>query len=83
MLLALDQLIYVWIAGWLYVWLGRGECPSADETISSCVGRHAIAGKRWALVAERWIDRLFLLLARQRGHCRASIEWDEAPKRLA
>ena len=77
MLLALDQLAYVWLAGWVYVWLGRGVCPSADETISSCVGRQAIAGKRWALLAETIIDRLFLVLARQSGHCRASIEWDE------
>jgi hypothetical protein len=41
---------------------------SEDETISSRTGRHAIAGKRWALMLERFIDLLF-----GKGHCRESI----------
>lgn len=81
LLVALDQLAHVWLAGWTYVWLGRGECPSADETISSRVGRAAIGGRRWALVAERLIDPIFHLLRRQRGHCRTSVEWDELKPR--
>lgn len=72
-LICLDQLGHVWIAGWFYVWLGRGKCPNADETISSWVGRRAEAGKRWALVAAAVIDWLFSLLG-QENHCRRHIE---------
>jgi hypothetical protein len=41
---------------------------SEDETISSRTGRHANAGKRWALCLQRCIDLLF-----GEGHCQASI----------
>jgi hypothetical protein len=68
MLIGIDQLLGCWLRGWFFVW-GRGECPSADETISSWVGRKAIAGKHWALVAEKLIDRIM-----GAGHCRRSIE---------
>jgi hypothetical protein len=57
-----------------FVLLGRGKCPSEDETISSWVGRNALEGKRWALAFERIIDALAWRIARQRNHCRASIE---------
>jgi hypothetical protein len=40
-----------------------------DETTSSRVGRAAMEGKRWAIVAEKIID--FFLGA---GHCRDSLE---------
>lgn len=73
-LIAVDQLAHVWCAGWLYVWLGRGECPSADETISSRVGRSAVAGAGWALKAERVIDWLAEQLGDAPGHCRRHIE---------
>lgn len=73
MLVCADQLLACWLRGWFYVWLGRGELPSADETLSAFVGRHAIAGKRWALVAERVIDAVMT----QRGHCRAAIARDD------
>lgn len=49
-----------------------------DETLSSRVGRASLAGKRWARIAERIIDRLFELLGEGPGHCRRSIEWDVA-----
>ena len=65
-LIALDQLGNV---------LAGGNNP--DETISSTVGRKAIEERRWALLAERVIDWLFLRLTGQAGHCRANIEWDE------
>lgn len=68
MLLCLDQLFGCWLRGWFYVWRG-GECPDADETLSSFVGRNAVEGKRWALVAERLLDGVF-----GEGHCRESIE---------
>ena len=48
-----------------------------DETISSRVGRNAIHGKKWALIAEKVINALFWVVARQRNHCRAHIEYDE------
>lgn len=52
-----------------------------DETISSAVGRKAVAGKRWAIVAEYLINALFndpYVPAEGRpGHCRANIEHDE------
>ena len=66
LLIALDQFGNV---------LAGGDNP--DETISSAVGRKALAGRRWALLAERVIDALFLRLTGERGHCRANIEWDE------
>jgi hypothetical protein len=47
---------------------------SEDETISSRVGRNAIAGKKWALITEKVINALFWF---QPNHCRRHIEWDE------
>lgn len=75
LLISLDQLAHVLLGGPKYVLRG-GPCPSADETISSKVGRQAAKGKAWALIAEREIDSLFRLLGEE-GHCRARIEWDE------
>lgn len=46
---------------------------SEDETISSAVGRKAIAGVWWAMVAEQVINAVFFVIRRQRNHCRASI----------
>jgi hypothetical protein len=69
---ALDQLAYVILAGPKYLIVG-GEEPDAHETISSRVGRSAIAGKAWALVAEWIIDRLFQALGSAPGHCRRAI----------
>jgi hypothetical protein len=75
LLVALDQLAHVLFGGPKFLLFG-GPCPSADETISSKVGRQAMKGKRWAIIAERGIDALFSVLG-QSGHCRANIEWDE------
>jgi len=73
-LIAIDQFAYVTIGGWIYLATG-GDCPSADETISSRVGRAAVSGKRWGRVMEWLIDHLFhLLCAVPLGHCRRSIE---------
>ena len=72
-LIAIDQLAYVLIAVPIYIVAG-GPCPSADETISSRVGRAAVAGQRWGLVLEAVIDRLFRLLGEAPGHCRRNIE---------
>lgn len=71
-LVALDQIAFVSLAGWFYLF-GRAQCPSPYETISSYTGRMADAGMRWALVAQPLIDRLFEVLGSPPGHCQRSI----------
>ena len=66
LLIALDQGCNTCLAG------------DPDETISSRVGKAALQGKRWALIAQRLIDALFHALAGQDRHCFNAIEWDEA-----
>lgn len=61
-LIALDQVFNCLLGG-----------NNPDETISSAVGRKAIKGVRWALVAERVIDWLFEALGAEPGHCRRNI----------
>ena len=73
-LICLDQLVHVGAVFWTYVLFGRGSPPDADETVSSRVGRAAIKGRAWALVAEHIIDRLFMALGDGPDHCRRSIE---------
>ena len=73
LLVSIDQLLYVLIAGPIYIAFG-GPCPSADETISSRVGRAALSGARWGIVAAWIIDRLFILLGTGPGHCRRNVE---------
>lgn len=72
-LVSIDQLFYILIATPIYLIWG-GATPSADETISSRVGRAAIAGARWGLILETIIDRLFVLLGSAPGHCRRNVE---------
>lgn len=55
------------LAGLWWVLTGRGSEPDPDEPFSSRVGRNAIAGKWWALQAERIVDGIF-----GAGHCHAS-----------
>ena len=73
LLVGVDQLVYVLIAVPIYVAFG-GPCPSADETISSRVGRAAIKGHRWGLILEAIIDHRFVLLGSAPGHCRRNVE---------
>lgn len=55
--------------------LGNTLCGgNEDETISSRVGRNAMQGKKWALIAEKVINALFWF---QPDHCRRNIEYDE------
>lgn len=68
LLIALDQLAHMLLAGPKYVLVG-GQQPDPDETISGKVGRRAAAGARWARVCEWAIDGLFRLLTGERGHC--------------
>jgi hypothetical protein len=73
LLVAVDQLAYILIAVPIYVVAG-GPTPSADETISSGVGRAAIKGHRWGLILEAIIDRLFIVLGADPDHCRRNVE---------
>lgn len=74
-LIALDQWLHVLLGGPKYL-LGNGPLPSADETISSKVGKAAIKGKIWALICEKIINGFFFLFG-DKNHCRNSIEWGE------
>ena len=74
LLVSIDQLAQVVLVGAAYLLRLTDVCPSADETISSYVGRGAIAGRRWALIAERIIDLLFVQLGEEPGHCRRNVE---------
>lgn len=73
LLVAIDQLVYIVVAVPIYVIFG-GPTPSADETISSRVGRGAIKGHLWALVLEAVIDGLFILTGAGPDHCRRNVE---------
>lgn len=48
-----------------------------DETVSSRVGKNAIAGKWWALVAEKVINWTAWHVFHDPDHCRRAIEYDE------
>ena len=72
-LVSLDQLAHILLAGPKFILLS-GPVPNPDETISSKVGRMAIRGKRWALIAEAAIDWLFCRLGAEPHHCRRMIE---------
>lgn len=67
MLISIDQSAGCWLRGWFYVF-GLASEPNPDETISSWVGRNAVIGKQWAIIAEKFIDALF-----GAGHCRREI----------
>jgi hypothetical protein len=72
--MALTQgVVNVTLAGLWWAITGRGGEPDPDEPFSSRVGRNAIAGKCWALIAERMIDSIF-----GAGHCRASAIFEKA-----
>ncbi len=66
-LIALDQLAYVTLAG------PTDPAPSPYETISSRVGRAANDGLWWGKLLQPAIDRLFMLLGSDPGHCQRSI----------
>lgn len=72
LLIGVDQLVQTLLFGLPYLIRG-GHCPSADETISSVVGRNANKGNPVAEIAEEVIDFLFGLLG-EKNHCQNSIE---------
>jgi len=73
LLVGIDQLVYVLVAVPTYVVFG-GPCPSADETISSRVGRAAMKGHLWGLVLEAIIDGVFIITRGEPDHCRRNVE---------
>lgn len=73
-LVSIDQFAQVVIVGAAYLAHLTDTCPSADETISSYVGRADLRGAGWARVAAIVIDRLFILLGEAPGHCRRNVE---------
>ena len=74
MLVSIDQFAQVVLVGIAYVAGLTSVCPSADETISSYVGRAELRGARWAIVVAWMIDGLFMLLGDAPGHCRRNVE---------
>ncbi|WP_188656648.1 hypothetical protein [Sphingomonas metalli] len=74
MLVSVDQFAQVVVVGVAYLLHLTDACPSADETISSYVGRGEMRGSRWALIIAPIIDRLFMLLGEEPGHCRRNVE---------
>jgi hypothetical protein len=74
LLVSVDQLAQVAIVGLAYVSGLTDICPSADETISSYVGRAQIRGASWARPIAAAIDAVFVLLGEAPGHCRRNVE---------
>lgn len=50
-----------------------------DQTFSGRTAIEARTGRRWPVIREALINLIFAVIAGQRGHCEASIEWDEQP----
>lgn len=73
-LVSIDQLAKVLTVGMFYIAGLTATCPSADETISSYVGRGQLRGAWWARILAPAIDRLFILLGDEPGHCRRNVE---------
>lgn len=73
-LVSFDQLAQVLLIGPLYVVGLASDCPSADETISSYVGRGARRDAWWARIAVPVIDGAFVLLGEDWGHCERNVE---------
>lgn len=74
LLVSIDQFAQVLIVGAAFILGLTSVCPSADETISSYVGRGQLRGARWAQAAAAVIDSLFILLGEEPGHCRRNVE---------
>ncbi len=74
LLVSIDQLAQVAIVGAAYLLHLTNVCPSADETISSYVGRAQMRRAWWAAIVAPLIDGLFMLLGEAPGHCRRNVE---------
>ena len=73
-LISIDQLAQVIIVGAFYDVGLAAIAPSADETISSYVGRGQQRGAWWAAPTAWAIDGLFELLGSPPGHCLRNVE---------
>lgn len=74
LLICKDQTWQVRIVGAAYLARLTHRCPSADETISSYVGRALLRGSWWAPAVAAFIDSLFVLAGEPAGHCISNIE---------
>ena len=74
LLVSVDQFAQVVLVGVFYVLGLTSACPSADETISSYVGRGELRGAWWARLLAPAIDSLFVLLGEKPFHCRRNVE---------
>lgn len=74
LLVSIDQFAQVAIVGAAYLLRLTNVCPSADETISSYVGRAQMRRAWWAAIVAPLIDGLFVLLGEAPGHCRRNVE---------
>lgn len=73
-LVSVDQLAQVLLVGGCYIVGVAQVAPSADETISSYVGRGEMRGAWWARLLAPAIDGLFVLLGEAPDHCRRNVE---------
>lgn len=71
--ISIDQLAQTIIFGVLFLF-GLCPCPSADETISSVVGKKSEEGVAWAMRVEKIINWVFLTFFGEPHHCRNAIE---------
>lgn len=68
LLRALDILACtLWLAP-LYV-VNLADRPSGRQMISSYIGKAAVSGRRWAMIASSVIDRAAMLLGDKPDHC--------------
>lgn len=74
LLISVDQLAQTAIVGLAFILHLTDHRPSADETISSYVGRAQLRGRAWATPIAAIIDGLFQLLGEEPGHCIRNIE---------
>ena len=73
-LVSVDQLAQVLLVGACYIAGVASVAPSADETISSYVGRGEMRGAWWGRLLAPAIDALFVALGEAPGHCRRNVE---------
>lgn len=74
LLVSVDQFAQTAIVGTGYLLRLTDHCPSADETISSYVGRAQLRGRPWARPVAAVIDQLFVWTGEAPGHCIRNIE---------
>ena len=79
-LVSIDSDVQVIVVGALYLAHIVGTCPTADETISSYVGRGQRRDVWWARALAPAIDALFVVLGEAPGHCQRNVATAAAGK---